>query len=472
MPSAKLAADYLDEAQSAAHTKVNKFIALADAVAQLSMKDRDLTAPPGSPVDGDTYLVAASPTGAWSGKAGKIAVYFSATPEWLFVTPVEGWIGWLQDENKFIYYDGAAWQNLNPAGITGSGTLVTVSPMNYPAQLSLSAETSIFGTFSSTVLDASTEKAALIIQAPKSGTIESVEFIPTTGTTVNAASALRVSLQDVSATNGNPDGTQDQYRDLAGSDLSAGTWVSSGIISSNGTDGGTKRSVTKGDILSVVWEYQTFTASDVVRLGGVLRGSFSKSDYPYGDSQASGTWTKQDNLPIVAIKYADGSYVEVAGIWPATGDPTVAYNSGSTPDERALRFKLPAAMRVAGAWFMCDCDGDLEVVLYDNAGTAQRTIAIDKDIRQETTPGYRYVLFSSSIELAANTVYRLAIKPTSATSITLTEVTFNSNAIMAACPGGIEMYLSTRTDGGAWTDDTARRPFIGLIIDGVYDAPA
>jgi hypothetical protein len=35
------------------------------ALVDLYLLDRDLTAPLGGPVDGDTYLVAASPTGAW-----------------------------------------------------------------------------------------------------------------------------------------------------------------------------------------------------------------------------------------------------------------------------------------------------------------------------------------------------------------------------------------------------------------------
>ncbi len=37
----------------------------------LSVKDRDLTTPPGSPASGDTYIPAATATGAWVGKEAR-----------------------------------------------------------------------------------------------------------------------------------------------------------------------------------------------------------------------------------------------------------------------------------------------------------------------------------------------------------------------------------------------------------------
>lgn len=47
------------------------------------------TAPPGSPVDGDTYLVPTGATGAWAGHAGEAAVWDEVTGTWEFeaVTP-------------------------------------------------------------------------------------------------------------------------------------------------------------------------------------------------------------------------------------------------------------------------------------------------------------------------------------------------------------------------------------------------
>lgn len=77
------------------------------AVIQLGAKDKDLATPPGSPAEGDRYIVATSPTGAWTGQAGKVAVRIGAG--WLFLAPKEGWRCWLDDEDSEYIYSGSAW---------------------------------------------------------------------------------------------------------------------------------------------------------------------------------------------------------------------------------------------------------------------------------------------------------------------------------------------------------------------------
>lgn len=73
----------------------------------LSVKDRDLTTPPGSPASGDTYIPAATATGAWAGKEGQIAVWDGAA--WVFGVPREGWIASIDDEDVVIRYNGTVW---------------------------------------------------------------------------------------------------------------------------------------------------------------------------------------------------------------------------------------------------------------------------------------------------------------------------------------------------------------------------
>jgi len=43
--------------------------------------------PPGSPDDGDVYLIDDTPTGDWAGQANKIAIYFEGS--WLFTPNVD-----------------------------------------------------------------------------------------------------------------------------------------------------------------------------------------------------------------------------------------------------------------------------------------------------------------------------------------------------------------------------------------------
>lgn len=73
----------------------------------LSIKDRDLTAPPGSPASGDTYIPAASATGAWAGQDGKVAIWTGTA--WVFGAPRIGWTAWIEDEEKLCAYKAAGW---------------------------------------------------------------------------------------------------------------------------------------------------------------------------------------------------------------------------------------------------------------------------------------------------------------------------------------------------------------------------
>jgi hypothetical protein len=75
----------------------------------LSVKDRDLTAPPGSITDGDTYIVAAAATAGWAGKDGNVAVWDAVNNAWVFGVPRLGWIAYIEDEGKLSAYSGIAW---------------------------------------------------------------------------------------------------------------------------------------------------------------------------------------------------------------------------------------------------------------------------------------------------------------------------------------------------------------------------
>lgn len=63
------------------------------------------TAQPGSPAEGASYILPASPTGTdWSGNGGKIAIYISGA--WYFFTPFEGLRLHINDLDYAKAYDG------------------------------------------------------------------------------------------------------------------------------------------------------------------------------------------------------------------------------------------------------------------------------------------------------------------------------------------------------------------------------
>ena len=98
---------FIEAAQSQKHVTHNAALQVLDALMMLAVFDRDLAVPPGSPADGDRYLVAANASGDWSGQDGKIAAWQDGA--WAFYTPKEGWFIWIADEDVFLVFNGASW---------------------------------------------------------------------------------------------------------------------------------------------------------------------------------------------------------------------------------------------------------------------------------------------------------------------------------------------------------------------------
>lgn len=80
---------------------------LARVGVHLSVKDRDLTAPPGSPTAGDTYIIGASATGAWATKEKQVAAWDGSA--WVFYIPRTGWVAFIEDEVKLSAYYSSTW---------------------------------------------------------------------------------------------------------------------------------------------------------------------------------------------------------------------------------------------------------------------------------------------------------------------------------------------------------------------------
>lgn len=120
-----LALPYLLAAQAQKHITHNEALRTIDALVQLIVLDKDLTAPPSSPIDGARYIVATGGSGAWAGQDKKIAAYQDAG--WYFYTPASGWVAWVGDENVLYYFNGSSWvgfgtASINPAALVGVGT--------------------------------------------------------------------------------------------------------------------------------------------------------------------------------------------------------------------------------------------------------------------------------------------------------------------------------------------------------------
>jgi len=121
---------YILAAQAQKHVTHNEALRILDGLVQLSVLDRKLTAPPGSPADGDRYIVGSGATGDWAGWDLNVALWTDGA--WLRLTPRTGWRVWVQDEGLLLVYDGAGWVGSTPdalqnLALLGLGTTADAS---------------------------------------------------------------------------------------------------------------------------------------------------------------------------------------------------------------------------------------------------------------------------------------------------------------------------------------------------------
>ena len=166
----------LESSQAQKHVTHNEALMLLDAAIQLSVKSRVATAPPVSPVDGDRYLVAASPTGGWAGQASKVAIRDAGA--WRFAIPRSGWRLWVEDEAKLFVFDGSLWRDIQDIAVLANMALLGVNTTaDTGNRLSVSSPAVLFSHAGSDQRvkinkQASTDTASLLFQTGFSGRAE------------------------------------------------------------------------------------------------------------------------------------------------------------------------------------------------------------------------------------------------------------------------------------------------------------
>jgi len=111
------------DSQAGACTLFNGDFNIVEMVTLGSIINRTTATPPGSPAEGDNYIVGSSPTGLWSGHANHVAGYYNG---WIFIVPRAGAVIWNVAEQCDNYFDGTSWSKLMPhsrtTGISAAGT--------------------------------------------------------------------------------------------------------------------------------------------------------------------------------------------------------------------------------------------------------------------------------------------------------------------------------------------------------------
>ena len=103
-----LSLPYIQPAQAQKHVTHNEALRRLDALVQLSVESRALSAPPASPADGARFIVATGATGDWAGQDQAIAL--NAGGGWIFLPPNTGWRAHVVDEGTEVIWQGGLWQ--------------------------------------------------------------------------------------------------------------------------------------------------------------------------------------------------------------------------------------------------------------------------------------------------------------------------------------------------------------------------
>ncbi|WP_296168737.1 DUF2793 domain-containing protein [uncultured Brevundimonas sp.] len=115
----KLALPFIAQGQAQKEVTHNAGLMLLNTFTQTVVKSRAITAPPGSPANGDSYIVPASASGAWSGHTGQVAVWeFGA---WVFYAPFAGWLAYVEAERVIVTYADGLWSSRLAGTANGGG---------------------------------------------------------------------------------------------------------------------------------------------------------------------------------------------------------------------------------------------------------------------------------------------------------------------------------------------------------------
>jgi hypothetical protein len=124
-PTTNLALPNILAAQAQKHVTHNEALRLLDGMVQLGVLSRTLAAPPGSPADGDRYIVASGATGLWAGWDLNIAFWTDGA--WLRLVPRRGWLAWSVADAGLYVWTGTAWAAVGGSVSDGDKGDVVVS---------------------------------------------------------------------------------------------------------------------------------------------------------------------------------------------------------------------------------------------------------------------------------------------------------------------------------------------------------
>lgn len=307
---------------------------------------------------------------------------------------------------------------------------------------------------SSRVLDAAEEGVGWAVRAPKTGDISSVYF--RTGTVTTGAD---IDIRLETLTGGPP---------AMPSGTLLGTNTAATVTIDSADDNVTKEavltadaSVTAGDPFAIIAYAQSGYAGNMQLMNYYSNLGWTSLKSIYEVAKLAGSWGfSSGTWGMFALKYADGNVYPLQNLLSPHTIAYNVYNSGSTPDEQGLLISLPMAARCTGVVVKLDTnDVGVDVVLYDSANN----VLASGDNAWANGNG-DCILSFEPIELVAGD-YRVVMKPTSGSSITVPLFTVSEAVLRSGFHGGANCQYTSRTDAGSWTNSPTNWMFAALLLD-------
>lgn len=308
-----------------------------------------------------------------------------------------------------------------------------------------------------------TDKYAMLISIPTSGTLYKI-LIPT-GVITTGDSAFSVRLETI-GTDGNPSGTL-AYTNGSGTVNIADTDDS--VLKEcliNSTSG---VSVTIGDMVYVVLNRSAGSSfAGNFRYGGQVNGATSQlisiRDYNITTGSA---WTKAVYPPTIAVN--------IDNVWYCPSGCTIGKGVSSSvsyanPLEKGVGVYSPIPLLAVGvkAYISMAAASTFKFNLYSTPTGSPSLIAstntIDSDSLVGTTSRYVELYFTTSQYLSNNTLYVLALAPLSSENATINYITLDIDYATAS-PTGKYSTLYSRSTGGttSFTETNNNYPIIELL---------
>ena len=306
------------------------------------------------------------------------------------------------------------------------------------------------------LMDASAEKVGFIgrVNWAGTGSSKAIRRVVTRLGAVTAGTAtFRVSLQDVDTSAGPPgvpDGTPDQTWTTATSGLTANTVLETGDLSAD-------RTVSRGDLVAVVFDYSAFTSGASV-IVNTLPAPFANA-FPSAVLYTASWAALANTLPEVAFIFSDGTRGTLEGSCLISNTSAADYNNATTStasldsgDERGTKWvptrpgsitALQGVIRVAGA------TSDFELCLYRDTTLLETVVVEANMVVASGTYAWFRVPLDTAVRFSASENIYLTVKPTTANNVRIMAIDFHAAGDLAFVFTGAAVSWAERADAGS-----------------------